>query len=46
MPAIAASFEKRGATPLRLSMTETEALVARDIDKWTKLIRAAGIQAD
>ena len=46
MPAIAASFEKRGATPLRLSIAETEALVARDIDKWTKLIRAAGIQAD
>jgi tripartite-type tricarboxylate transporter receptor subunit TctC len=46
MPAIAVSFEKRGATPLRLSMAETEALVARDIDKWTKLIRAAGIQAD
>ncbi|HSD40391.1 MAG TPA: tripartite tricarboxylate transporter substrate binding protein [Burkholderiales bacterium] len=46
MPAVAAAFEKRGATPLRLSAAETEALVARDIEKWTKLVRAAGIQAD
>ena len=46
MPAIGESFQKRGATPMNLSLEETEALVARDIDKWTKLIRAAGIQAD
>ncbi len=43
---IAASFEKRGARPIRLSVRETEALVARDIDKWTRLIRSAGISAD
>jgi len=46
MPAISESFQKRGATPMNLSLEETEALVARDIDKWIKLIRAAGIQAD
>ncbi len=45
-PEIAASFEKRGARPIRLSVPETEALVARDIDKWTRLIRSAGISAD
>lgn len=45
-PEIAASFEKRGARPIRLSVPETEALVARDIEKWTRLIRAAGISAD
>ena len=45
-PEIAASFEKRGARPIRLSVRETEALVARDIEKWTQLIRAAGISAD
>jgi len=46
MPQVAAGFEKRGLEPLRLSMQETEALVARDIDKWTRLLRSAGIQAD
>ena len=45
-PEIAASFEKRGARPIRLSVPETEALVARDIDKWTRLIRSAGISVD
>jgi len=45
-PEIAASFEKRGARPIRLSVRETEALVAREIDKWTRLIRNAGLNAD
>ncbi len=45
-PEIAAAFEKRGARPIRLSVPETEALVARDIEKWTRLIRSAGISAD
>ena len=45
-PEIAAAFEKRGARPLRLSVPETEALVAREIDKWTQLIRNAAISAD
>jgi tripartite-type tricarboxylate transporter receptor subunit TctC len=46
MPQVGAGFEKRGLQPLRLSMAETEALVTRDIDKWTKLLRSAGIRAD
>jgi len=46
MPEITGAFEKRGLRPLRLSLQETEALVARDIDKWTRLIRSAGISAD
>ncbi len=45
-PEIAASFAKRGARPIRLSVPETEALVARDIEKWTGLIRSAGISVD
>ena len=45
-PEIAASFEKRGARPIRLSAGDTEALVAREIDKWTRLIRSAGLNAD
>jgi tripartite-type tricarboxylate transporter receptor subunit TctC len=45
-PQTAAAFEKRGARPVRLSIQEAQALVARDIEKWTQLIRAAGISAD
>ena len=46
MPETAAALEKRGAQPLRLSAREAETLVAKDIDKWAPLIRAAGISAD
>lgn len=46
MPSVAATLEKRGARPVRVSAAQAEALVARDIEKWTKLIRAAGISAD
>ena len=45
-PEIAASFEKRGARPIRMSARETEIFVAREIDKWTRLIREAGMAAD
>ena len=45
-PEMAAMLEKRGAQPLRLSAAESEALVAREIDKWTELIRSAGIVAE
>jgi tripartite-type tricarboxylate transporter receptor subunit TctC len=46
MPDVVGRFEKSGATPMNLSMADTEALVKSDIDKWTKLVRAAGIRAD
>jgi len=45
-PEIAASFEKRGARPLRMAAREAEPYVAREIDKWTRLIREAGIVAE
>jgi len=45
-PEMAALLEKRGAQPLRLSAAESEAMVAREIDKWTQLIRSAGIVAE
>jgi tripartite-type tricarboxylate transporter receptor subunit TctC len=45
-PEMAVMLEKRGARPLRLSAAEAEALVAREIDKWTRLIRDAGIVAE
>jgi tripartite-type tricarboxylate transporter receptor subunit TctC len=45
MPEIAAGLEKRGYRTVRLSPKDTEAMVAKDIDKWTQLIRSAGIRA-
>ncbi|HYR34249.1 MAG TPA: tripartite tricarboxylate transporter substrate binding protein [Burkholderiales bacterium] len=45
-PEIAASFEKRGARPMRMSAREAEPYVAGEIDKWTRLIREAGIVAE
>jgi len=46
MPEVAAMLEKRGARPVRMTLGEAEALVARDTEKWTRLIRSAGIRAD
>jgi tripartite-type tricarboxylate transporter receptor subunit TctC len=43
---VAAALEKRGVRPLRLSGAEGDALLAADLEKWTRLIRSAGISAD
>ncbi|TAK86432.1 MAG: tripartite tricarboxylate transporter substrate binding protein [Betaproteobacteria bacterium] len=45
MPEVGTILEKKGYAVIRLSPKEAEDLVARDIDKWTQLIRAAGIHA-
>jgi tripartite-type tricarboxylate transporter receptor subunit TctC len=45
-PEISTSFEKRGARPMRMPAREAEPYVAREIDKWTQLIRSAGIVAE
>jgi tripartite-type tricarboxylate transporter receptor subunit TctC len=45
MPEISAGLQKRGYKTVRLSAKEAETMVARDIDKWTQLIRSAGIRA-
>src|SRR5262249_6365978 len=45
MAEVGAGLEKRGYRVSRLSARETEALIAADIDKWTMLIRSAGIRA-
>lgn len=46
MPEVVAMLQKRGARPVRIAAAQAEAILARDIDKWTALIRAAGISAD
>lgn len=45
-PDVRGRFEKGGGRVLNLSPAETETLMRRDIEKWTKLIRAAEIRAD
>ncbi len=45
MPEISTGLQKRGYRTVRLTPKEAEAMVARDIDKWTQLIRTAGIRA-
>ena len=45
-PELSASLEKRGARALRMPGREAEPYVAREIDKWTRLIREAGLTAD
>ena len=46
MPETTAALEKRGFRPMRLGVEEASALVKNDIEKWTALIRKAGISAD
>jgi len=46
MPEVQGMLEKRGARPVRISAPEAELLLARDLDRWAQLIRAAGISAD
>ncbi|HJY78705.1 MAG TPA: tripartite tricarboxylate transporter substrate binding protein [Burkholderiales bacterium] len=45
MPEVGAGLEKRGYRVPRLSPKQTEELIASDIEKWTRLIRSAGIRA-
>jgi tripartite-type tricarboxylate transporter receptor subunit TctC len=45
-PDIVSRFEKSGGRVLRLSSAELDALVRRDVEKWTRLIRQADIRAD
>jgi tripartite-type tricarboxylate transporter receptor subunit TctC len=43
MPELAELFARTGGKPLRLSREETEALIRRDVERWTKLLREAGL---
>lgn len=45
-PDVVARFQKSGARVLKLSPGEADALVKRDIEKWTRLIRQADLRAD
>ena len=39
-------FRSRGGKPLNLNPAQTKALVQRDVERWTKLVRDIGIKAD
>jgi tripartite-type tricarboxylate transporter receptor subunit TctC len=42
---LAQNFEKTGGRVPRLSLAETEALIRRDIERWTKLLEDAGLRS-
>jgi tripartite-type tricarboxylate transporter receptor subunit TctC len=39
-------FRKAGGKPLALNVAQTRALVRRDVERWTRLVRDIGIKAD
>lgn len=39
-------FRSRGGKPLQLSAEQTRALVRRDVERWTRLVREIGIKAE
>jgi tripartite-type tricarboxylate transporter receptor subunit TctC len=44
-PEVAALFGKTGGRMLNLSPAETDVFIKRDVERWTKLIREAGVSA-
>ena len=46
MPELQETFRKAGGKPLALSSEQTRALVKRDIERWTRLVRDIGIKAE
>jgi tripartite-type tricarboxylate transporter receptor subunit TctC len=45
-PELQETFRSRGGKPLSLDAVQTKALVRRDVERWTKLVRDIGIKAD
>ena len=45
-PDLQENFRKVGGKPLNLNAAQTKALVKRDVERWTKLVRDIGIKAD
>ncbi len=46
LPEVKEIFTKAGGRPLPLNADESRALLARDLERWTRLVRAAGLKAD
>ena len=45
-PDLQDNFRKAGGKPMLLNADQTRALVKRDVDRWTKLVRDIGIKAE
>ena len=45
-PDVADAFRKAGGKPISLGVADTRALVQRDVQRWTRLIREADIRAE
>lgn len=45
-PELQETFRSRGGKPLLLSAEQTRALVKRDVERWTRLVRDIGIKAE
>ena len=45
-PDVVDTFRKAGGRPMSLNADQTRALVQRDVERWTKLIRDADIKAE
>ncbi|HEY6511324.1 MAG TPA: tripartite tricarboxylate transporter substrate binding protein [Burkholderiaceae bacterium] len=45
-PAVQDTFTRAGGRPLPLTADEARAQLARDLERWTALVRAAGIKAE
>ncbi len=46
LPEVKDIFTKAGGRPLPLTADESRGLLARDLERWTRLVRAAGLKAD
>jgi tripartite-type tricarboxylate transporter receptor subunit TctC len=42
----ASLFTKAGGRPLALRLDEAKALVRRDVERWTKLIKTIGVKPE
>jgi len=40
------AFTRAGGRPLLLSADDSRTMLARDLERWTRLVRAAGLKAD
>jgi tripartite-type tricarboxylate transporter receptor subunit TctC len=45
-PDLQENFRKAGGKPLALSPQQTRALVRREVERWSKLVRDTGIKAE
>ncbi len=45
-PELQDTFRKAGGSPMKISVAETKTMLARDVQRWTGLIKAANISLD